>query len=104
MSHHHFTLDERMFIQIAKESNKSHREIARELNVSHSAINYEVSKRSVVLGFTPTRRVNKPTILSLDLRTRRGCGLVPEKLAAQGRWKKRLERFSRGQPSYDACS
>ncbi len=102
MSHHHFTLDERMFIQFAKESNKSHRQIAKELSVSHSAINYEVAKRSVSLEFTSTSRVNKPKILSVDLRTRRGRGLVPDKLAAGQRWRQRLERFSGGQPSYDA--
>lgn len=36
MSHHHFTLDDRMVIQVGLEINKSHRKIATELGVSHT--------------------------------------------------------------------
>lgn len=102
MSHHHFTLDERMFIQFNLENNNSHREIAKDLSISHTAINDEVARNSVILEIVTTTRVNKPRILSFDLRHRRGKGEVPEKLATQHRWKQRLTRFARGQPVYDA--
>ena len=36
------------------------------------------------------------------MRSRRGHGEVPEKLAVQARWKQRLARFARSQPVYDA--
>ena len=39
MSHHHFTLDDRMVIQAGLELNKSQRQIADELGVSRTAIN-----------------------------------------------------------------
>lgn len=102
MPHHHFTLDERMFIQIGLELHKSHRHLARELGVSHTAVNNEVKYNSFTLEYVPTTRVNKPRILELDLRHRRGRGEVPAKLLALSRWRKRLERFARGQPVYDA--
>lgn len=102
MSHHHFTLDDRMVIQVGLELNKSRRQIAGELGVSHTAINLEVVQNSFVLEYSSTTRVNKPRILSLDLRSRRGKGEVPEKLAAQARWQKRLKRFARAQPTYIA--
>lgn len=102
MSHHHFTLDERMFIQLSKELKLSHRAIARKLGVSHSAVNYEVKERSFVIEYTATSRVNKPRILTLDLRSRRGKGEVPAKLAAKKRWQERLARYANGQPTYDA--
>ena len=76
--------------------------MAQELGVSHSSVDYEVRERSVVIEYVTTTRVNKPRILSLDLRSRRGKGEVPEKLAAQQRWQQRLARFARGQPTYDA--
>lgn len=102
MSHHHFTLDERMFIQLCKESSFSNRQIALKLGVSHSAVNYEIKKRSCIIEYVATTRVNKPRILSLDLRRRRGKGEVPEKLTAQRRWQERLKRLARGQAVYDA--
>lgn len=102
MSHYHFTLDERMFIQSSKELSLSHREIARKLGVSHTAINYEVKERSFIIEYVATTRVNKPKILTLDLRSKRGKGQVPTKLVAQKRWQERIARFSRGQPIYDA--
>jgi IS30 family transposase len=102
MSHHHFTLEERSLIQFSLEKRTSHREIAEELGVSHSSVNYEVARNSVVVEYITTTRVNKPRILSLDMRRRRGKGEVPEKMAAQKRWRERLARFARGQPVYDA--
>ncbi len=102
MSHHHFTLDERLFIQVSKEFRMSHREIARQLGVSHTAINYEVRQKSFVIAYAATSRVNKPRILELDLRSRRGRGEVPDKLGAHKRWQERLKRFANGQPVYDA--
>jgi IS30 family transposase len=102
MSHHHFTLNDRSFIQFGIESNKSRRQIAEELGVSHTAINYEVANNSVILEVVITARVNKPKILSLDMRHRRGRGEVSEKIAARARWKQRLDRYAKGQPIYDA--
>lgn len=102
MSHHHFTLDERMYIQFGIENHRSRRKIAEKLGVSHTAINNEITNNAFVLEYVTTTRVNKPRILSLDLRARRGKGEVPEKLAAQKRWKQRLARYARGQPVYDA--
>ena len=102
MSHHHFTLEERSLIQFSLEKKDSHRSIAEELGVSHAAVNYEISRNSVILEYVTTTRVNKPHILSLDMRTRRGKGEVPEKLAAQKRWGQRLARFARGKAVYDA--
>lgn len=102
MSHHHFTLDDRMVIQVGLELNKSRRQIAVELGVTHTAVNAEVTNNSFVIDYITTTRVNTPRILSLDLRSRRGKGEVPEKLAAQKRWQKRLKRFARSQPTYIA--
>jgi IS30 family transposase len=102
MSHHHFTLDDRSYIQFSLEASKSRRKIAEELGVSHAAINYEVTNNSVILEFATTSRVNKPRIISLDLRSRRGQGEVPKKLAAQSRWQQRLASFARAQPVYSA--
>lgn len=102
MSHHHFTLDDRMVIQVGLELNKSHRKIATELGVSHTAVNNEVANNSFVLNYVATTRVNKPRVLSLDLRTRRGKGEVPDKLLAQKRWQKRKKRFLDSQPTYIA--
>lgn len=102
MSHHHFTLEERSRIQIGLEEGKSRREIARGLDVSHTAVNKEVRSNAVVLEMTVTTRVHKPRILSLDLRSRRGKGEVPEKIAALTRYQERLRRFARGQPTYIA--
>lgn len=102
MSHRHFTLEDRNTIQNSLESGVSHRDIALRLDVSHTAINNEVHNNSVVLEIVATTRVNKPRILSLDLRTRRGKGEVPEKLAAQMRYQQRLAHWSRGQPCYVA--
>lgn len=62
----------------------------------------EVRNNSVTVDYVITTRVNKPRIISLDLRSRRGNGEVPEKLAAQQRWRQRLARFARGQACYDA--
>jgi transposase, IS30 family len=102
MSHHHFTLSDRIRIQDGIENNQSRRKIAQRLGVSHTAINQEVHQNSVILELVTTSRINKPRILSLDLRTRRGKGEVPEKMAALASFRYRLERFARGQPSYDA--
>jgi IS30 family transposase len=102
MSHTHFTLEDRSRIQFGLEAGLSHRAVAEELGVSHGAISQEITRNSVTVEYLTTSRVNKPRILTLDLRTRRGKGEVPEKLAAQERWKQRLARFARGQPSYDA--
>lgn len=102
MSHTHFTLADRSRIQFGLESGLSRRVIAEKLGVSHGAVNQEVIRNSVTIEYVTTSRVNKPRILSLDLRTRRGKGEVPDKLAAQLRWQRRLARFARGQPSYDA--
>jgi len=102
MSHHHFTLEDRNSIQYGLERKESKREIARYLGVSHTAINNEIRHNSVLLEIITTTRVNKPRILSLDLRTRRGKGEVPEKLMASERYKQRLARFARGKPVYVA--
>lgn len=102
MSHHHFTLSERLRIQVSLENNQSNRNIAHQLGVSHAAVNREVRYNSVTLEVVITSRVNKPRILSLDLRTRRGKGEVPRKMAALASYQYRLNRFSRGQPAYDA--
>lgn len=102
MSHRHFTLEDRNTIQNDLDDDVSHRDIALKLGVSHTAINKEVRNNSVVLEVTVTKRVNKPRILSLDLRTRRGKGEVPDKMIALSRYKERLARWERGQPSYVA--
>lgn len=102
MSHRHFTLEDRNTIQNSLEDGISHRQIARKLDMSHTAVNKEVLSNSVVLEIVTTSRVNKPRLLSLDLRTRRGRGEVPQKIAASSRYKKRLVRWKRGQPSYVA--
>src|SRR5664280_1671151 len=101
MSHHHFTLSERLRIQVGLENGQSRRAIAMQLGVSHTAVNREVKQNSVILEMVTTTRVNKPQILSLDLRTRRGKGEVPQKLVALTSYQHRLARFARGQPSYD---
>lgn len=102
MSHRHFTMDDRNIIQNSLEDGVSHRQIALKLDVTHTAINEEVRKNSVILEIVTTTRVNTPRILTLDLRTRRGKGEVPEKMAALSRYKARLARWKRGQPSYVA--
>jgi IS30 family transposase len=102
MSHHHFTLAERIRIQVGIENKSSHRTIARQLGVSHTAVNKEVTNNSVTLEVVTTSRVNKPRIISLDLRTRRGHGEVPTRLFALAEYQHRLARFARGQPSYVA--
>lgn len=102
MSHRHFTLEDRNTIQNSLEDGVSRRKIAQKLSASHTAVNEEVRNNSVVLEIVVTTRVNKPRILSLDLRTRRGKGEVPEKVAAQDRYQKRLRRFAHGQPTYIA--
>lgn len=102
MSHSHFTLSDRIRIQHGIESKKSNRKIAECLGVSHTAINHEVRHNSVILEVVSTSRVNKPRILSLDLRTRRGKGEVPDKEIAHKRYQQRLARWRRGQPAYDA--
>ncbi len=102
MSYSHFTLDDRFFIQHGLEDGKSHRKIAIELGVSHTAINNEIKNNSCVLDYTTTTRVNKPQIVDLDLRHKRGMGLVPIKQAALDRWQERLKRFKNSQPTYDA--
>lgn len=102
MSHHHFTLEDRVYIQVGLEQNKSRRLVATELGCSHVAVATEISRNSVVLEIVQTTRINKPRILSLDLRSRRGRGEVPEKYLAQVRYRKRLARFARGQLTYDA--
>lgn len=102
MPHRHFTLEDRNTIQNSLDDGVSHRYIALKLGVSHTAINKEVHNNSVVLEVTATKRVNKPRILSLDLRTRRGKGEVPDKMIALSRYKERLARWRRGQPSYVA--
>lgn len=102
MSHSHFTLSDRIRIQHGIECNKSNREIAQCLGVSHTAINQEIRQNSVVLEVVTTSRVNKPRILSLDLRTRRGKGEVPDKEIARKRYQQRLTRWERGQPTYVA--
>ncbi len=93
MSYSHFTLDDRFFIQHSLEDGKSHRTIAKELGVSHTAINNEIKNNSFVLDYATTTRVNKPQIIDLDLRHKRGVGLVPVKQAALDRWQERLKRF-----------
>lgn len=102
MSYSHFTLDDRFFIQHSLEDGKSHRTIAKELGVSHTAINNEIKNNSFVLDYATTTRVNKPQIIDLDLRHKRGVGLVPVKQAALDRWQERLKRFKNSQPVYDA--
>lgn len=102
MSHHHFSLEDRQAIQNGLEDNKSYRTIADKLGVAHTAIGREVRRNSVVLEIVTTTRVNRPRILMLDLRTRRGKGEVPEKWAARVRYQKRLARFARSQPAYVA--
>jgi len=89
MSHRHFTLEDRNTIQNSLEDGVSRRKIAQKLSVSHTAVNEEIRNNSVVLEIVVTSRVNKPHILSLDLRTRRGKGEVPKKVAAQDRYQKR---------------
>lgn len=49
-----------------------------------------------------TTRVNKPKILSFDLRSRRGKGEVPLKMMALASYQHRLRHFTDGQQSYDA--
>ena len=102
MSHSHFTLSDRIRIQHGIESSESNRKIAECLGVSHTAINQEIRQNSVTLEVVATSRVNKPRILSLDLRTRRGKGEVPDKEVARKRYQQRLARWERGQPAYDA--
>lgn len=102
MSRHHFTLEDREAIQNGLEDNKTHRVIAAKLGTSHTAVGREIKRNSVLLEIVTTTRVNKPRIVSLDLRTRRGKGEVPEKFATELRYKKRLARFARGQPAYIA--
>jgi transposase, IS30 family len=101
MSHAHFTLHERTRIQIGLENSLSRRQIAMQLGVSHTAVNQEVTNNSVLLEMVTTTRVNKPRIISLDLRTRRGKGEVPEKLAVLASYRQRLARFTSGQSVYD---
>lgn len=102
MSHHHFTLSERIRIQTYLENSISHRQIACRLGFSHTAVNDEVRNNSVVLEIVTTSRVNKPRIISLDMRSRRGKGEVPDKMVALASYQYRLRRFARGQPVYDA--
>lgn len=102
MSHHHFTLSERIRIQVGIENNISRREIANQLGVTHTAINQEVKNNSIILEMVVTSRVNKPRVLSLDMRARRGKGEVPKKIAALASYQHRLACFARGQPAYDA--
>lgn len=102
MSHRHFTLEDRNVIQHSLEDAKTHREIATKLGCSHTAINEEIRRNSVQFEIVLTSRVNKPRILSLDLRHQRGKGEVPEKLATLKRYKERLARFARGQAVYIA--
>lgn len=102
MSHTHFTIEDRSRIQFGLESGLSRRAISEKLGVSHSAINQEVTRNSVTIEYVATSRVNKPRIISLDLRTRRGKGEVPHKLAALASYQYRLNRFARGQPVYEA--
>lgn len=102
MSHRHFTLEDRNVIQHCLEDGISHRTIALRLGVSHTAVNEEVRNNSIVFEVVTSTRVNKPRILSLDLRHRRGKGEVPEKYAALNRYQQRLARFVRGLPTYIA--
>ena len=102
MSHRHFTLSDRNIIEHELTKDTSKRAIARMLDVSHTAINEEVRNNSIVMEVVLTSRVNKPRILSLDLRHKRGKGEVPEKLAALKRYQQRLARFVRGLPTYIA--
>lgn len=102
MSHRQFTLEDRNMIQHCLEDELSHRAIALRLGVSHTAVNEEVRNNSIVFEVVTTTRVNKPRILTVDLRHRRGKGEVPEKLAALKRYKHRLARFVRGLPTYIA--
>jgi len=102
MSHRHFTLEDRNVIQHCLDDGISHRTIAQRLSVSHTAINEEVRNNSVVFEVVTSTRVNKPRILSLDLRHRRGKGEVPEKYTALKRYQQRLVRFARGLPTYIA--
>lgn len=102
MSHRHFTMEDRNTIQNSLEDGVSHRQIALKLDVTHTAVNEEIRKNSVILEIVTTSRVNTPRLLTLDLRTRRGKGEVPEKMVALSRYKARLARWKRGQPSYVA--
>lgn len=102
MPHRHFTLEDRNTIQNSLEDGVSHRDIALKLDVSHTAVNEEIRSNSVVMEIVTTSRVNKPRIITLDLRTRRGKGEVPEKMAVLTRYKQRLAHWSRGQPCYVA--
>ncbi|CAN5681230.1 IS30 family transposase [soil metagenome] len=102
MSHRHFTLEDRNTIQNSLDNGESRRKIALKLDMSHTAVNKEARNNSVVLEVVTTSRVNAPRILSLDLRTQRGKGEVPEKIATLSRYKKRLARWDRGRPSYVA--
>lgn len=102
MSHSHFTLSDRIRIQTGLEDGLTRQAIADHVGSSRNAINSEIDRNSVVLEIVKTTRVNKPRILSLDLRTRRGKGEVPDKEAARKRYQQRLVRWERGQPVYDA--
>jgi transposase, IS30 family len=102
VSKHHFTLEDREAIQNGLEDNKTHRDMATKLGASHTAVGREIRRNSVILELVATNRVNKPRIVSIDLRTRRGKGEVPEKFATDLRYRKRLARFARGQPTYIA--
>ncbi|MGK2896114.1 MAG: IS30 family transposase [Candidatus Saccharimonadales bacterium] len=102
MSHAHFTLSERIRIQVGLEDNLTRQAIADRIGKSRNAVNDEITRNAITLGVVTTSRVNKPRIISLDLRTRRGKGEIPEKLAALASYSRRLARFARGQSVYDA--
>jgi IS30 family transposase len=102
MSHAHFTLSERIRIQVGLEDNLTRRAIADSIGKSRNAVNDEITRNVITLEVVTTTRVNKPRIISLDLHTRRGKGEVPEKLAALASYQQRLTRFARGQSVYDA--
>lgn len=102
MPYSHLTLEERIRVQIGLESNKTRQAIADSIGKSRHAITSEIHRNSITLEMVATSRVNKPHILSLDLRTRRGRGEVPDKEAARTRYQYRLRRWQRGQPAYDA--
>lgn len=102
MPYNHFTLEERIRIQIGLETNKTRQEIADSIGKSRNAVTSEISRNSITLEIVTTSRVNKPRILTFDLRTRRGRGEVPDKEAARKRYQHRLKHWRRGQPAYDA--
>lgn len=88
MSHHYFTLADRYRIQIGLEDKYTQQKIADSIGATREAVGQEIRRNSFVFEAIQTTRVNRPSILNIDLRTRRGKGEVPNK----------EERFSKDGP------